>query len=267
MTPQNDIFAQLDGAKRIWAVAAVHGDRERLCALHERLLPKLQTGDRLIYLGDFLGMGTDIIGTVNELLIARAEAMCVPGMEPWDIAYLRGDQEEMWDKLLQIQFAPNPMEILDWMYQRGVMSTVEAYGGDPEMGRRCARDGAVALTQWTTALRETMRGHPGHDALFGELKRAGIASDMGALFVNAGINRTESLEEQRDSFWWGGATFASTDEPFGQYRMVVRGYDPDHGGKAVGRHTATIDGGCGWDGRLNAACIMPDGTFAEWIEV
>lgn len=267
MTSRDEIFARLDGAKRIWAVAAVHGDAAKLRALHARLLPKLMTGDRLIYLGDFLGIGPEIIGTVDELLAARAEAMCVPGMEPWDIAYLRGDQEEMWDKLLQIQFASNPMETLDWMYERGVMPTVEAYGGNPEMGRRCARDGAVALTQWTTALRETMRGYPGHDALFGELKRAGLAADVGAMFVNAGIDRNESFDEQRDAYWWGGASFASKDEPFDQYRMIVRGYDPDHGGKAIGQHTATIDGGCGWNGTLNAACMDQGGEFIEWIEV
>lgn len=267
MTPQNEIFARLDGATRIWAVAAIHGDADRLRTLHERLFPKLLTGDRLIYLGNFLGMGPDIIGTVDELLAARAEALCVSGMEPWDICYLRGAQEEMWDKLLQVQFAPNPGEVLDWMYDNGVTATLEAYGGNPEMGRRCARDGAVALTQWTTSLRGAMHLHPGHDALISELKRAGIAQDMGFMFVNAGINRNESLEEQRDAFWWGGAAFAGKDEPFGDFRLIIRGYDPAHGGKAIGRHTATIDGGCGWNGTLNAACIGPDGTFLEWIEV
>ena len=41
-------------------------------------------------------------------------------MFPIDIVYLRGQQEEMWHRMLQIQFAPNPKEVLPWMLQQGV---------------------------------------------------------------------------------------------------------------------------------------------------
>jgi serine/threonine protein phosphatase 1 len=266
VTRQNEIFARFEGARRIWAVAAVHGDATRLRELHAQLLTKFETGDRLVYLGNFLGMGMDIAGTIDELLAARADVMCVPGTEPWDIAYLRGAQEEMWDKLLQIQFAPNPREVLEWMYGQGVSATLEAYGGDPEIGRRYARDGAVALTQWTMGLREAVRAHAGHDILMGELKRAAIATDTGLVLVNAGLDRTQELAEQRDAFWWGGDGFGGTDTPYRDFNMVVRGYDPAHRGVSVGNHVATIDGGCGWGGTLNAACLAPDGNILEWIE-
>ena len=75
------------------------------------------------------------------------------------------------------------------------------------------------------------------------------------------------LLEQRDAFWWGGDSFANNDAPFREFTMVVRGYDPAHKGKAIGEHFATIDGGCGWGGTLNAACISADGAFVDWIEV
>ncbi len=265
--PWNKVFARIEGAKRIWAVAAIHGDADRLRALHAQLLPKLTEGDRLVYLGNYLGLGSEVVATLDELLAARADALCISGMEPWDIAYLRGAQEEMWDKLLQLQFAASPGEVLDWMYRRGVSATVEAYGGDTEMGRRCARDGAVALTRWTTGLREAMRAHPGHDTLVSELKRAAVARDLSAVFVSAGIDWSRSLDDQNDSFWWGGDGFDGHDRPFGEFRRVVRGYDPAHRGKTVGTHIATLDGGCGRDGTLNAACLGAHGDFLDWIEV
>jgi serine/threonine protein phosphatase 1 len=90
---------------------------------------------------------------------------------------------------------------------------------------------------------------------------------MSAVFVNAGIDWTQPLGEQNDSFWWGGEGFDGHDQPFGGFRRVVRGYDPAHRGKAIGTHTAIVDGGCGRDGTLNAACLGPDGDFLEWIEV
>lgn len=267
MTPSNEIFARFEGARRTWAVAAIHGEVECLRSLHKQLLPRLEVGDRLVYLGNFLGKGPEITATVDELLTARAQILCLPGMEPWDIAYLRGAQEEMWDKLLQIQFAPNPREVLEWMYGQGVGETLTAYGGDPETGRRYARDGAVALTQWTMGVREGIRNHPGHSLLMGELKRAAVALDQGLVLVNAGIDRELELSEQRDAFWWGGDTFAARDVPFREFTMAVRGYDPAHKGKALGNHIATIDGGCGWGGTLNAACINRNGEFVDWIEV
>ena len=68
------------------------------------------------------------------------------------------------------------------------------------------------------------------------------------------------------AFWWGGDGFGGTDTPYRDFNMVVRGYDPAHRGVSVGNHVATIDGGCGWGGTLNAACLAPDGNILEWIE-
>src|SRR5262249_9603135 len=66
----------------------------------------------------------------------------------YDIAYLRGGQEEMWQKLLQIQFAPNPREVLGWMLTQGVGATLAAYGGDVRLAGGAARAGPMALTRW-----------------------------------------------------------------------------------------------------------------------
>ena len=60
----------------------------------------------------------------------------------------------MWQKMLQLQFAPNPQDVLRWMLAQGVEGTLRAYGGRPEEGMAAAREGAVRLTRWTNGLRE-----------------------------------------------------------------------------------------------------------------
>ena len=41
-------FAALRKAERIWAVAAIHGEAERLAAVHDVLEPRIGPGDRLV---------------------------------------------------------------------------------------------------------------------------------------------------------------------------------------------------------------------------
>ena len=75
--------------------------RDKLVALHAVLWERFQAGDRLVYLGNYMGLGPDVIGTIDELISFRTATLCRAGMEPEDIVFLRGAQEEMWRKLLQ----------------------------------------------------------------------------------------------------------------------------------------------------------------------
>jgi serine/threonine protein phosphatase 1 len=259
-------FAKLRAARRVWAVAAIHGEAERLENLHRALWPRLQTGDRVVYLGNMIGRGSRVRQTVDGLLAFRRAALARPGAFACDLVYLRGSQEEMWQKLLQLQFATDPRGVLAWMIEHGVGATLESYGGTVDSARREVSVGTLALTRWTGALREAMQRCPGHYQLFGALRRAAFTDDGGLLFVNAGLDPTRPLEAQSDSFWWSRGAFSRIVEPYGGFRRVVRGFDPDHGGFAISEHTATIDGGCGFDGPLMAACLLPDGELAERLE-
>ena len=78
--------------------------------------------------------------TISEMLSFRRDLLAIPGVLAGDLVYLRGAQEEMWQKLLQLQFAPNPKDVLSWMLGQGVDSTLRAYGGNPETGMAAARD-------------------------------------------------------------------------------------------------------------------------------
>src|ERR671925_303181 len=112
-----DKFAVLRKCRRVWAVAAIHGESARLDALHRAIEQRFGVGDRLVYLGNYLGHGSDVRATLDALLAFRRELIARPGMFAADVAYLRGSQEEMWQKLLQLQFAPNPREVFAWMVE------------------------------------------------------------------------------------------------------------------------------------------------------
>ncbi len=259
-------FAELTCARRVWAVAAIHGEAGRLKALHAALGPRLQPGDRLVYLGNFLGRGNAIVDTLDELLAFRRAALCLPGAEPEDIVYLRGAQEEMWRKLLELQFAPAPADILAWLLAHGADATLAAYGGNPERGRAAFREGPLATTRWTGGLRAAMRGHPGHDELLASLKRCAYTAGGELLFVHAGLDPHRPLTEQGDAFWWGSGYFEQMHESYAGFRLVVRGYDRAHGPAKVGAVIASIDGGCGFGGTLNAGCFDLSGRPVDWIE-
>ena len=254
-------------ARRVWAVAAIHGEADRLAALHDRLERVWQPGDRLVYLGNYLGRGPAIRRTIDELLGFRLAVMAQPGGFACDVAFLRGSQEEMWQKLLQLQFAVSPKDVLQWMLDQGVGATLEAYGGDAQQGFAACREGPRAITRWTSALRAALNAIPGHSQFLSALRRAAVtdaAGDEGALlFVHAGIDPTRPLDAQGDAFWWGGNRLLELTEPYAGFRRVVRGFDRKHGGLVEATHVTSLDAGCGFGGELLAACFAADGTVSE----
>lgn len=263
---ESNIFATLRGGGRVWAVGAIRGEHARLRSLHGAMAEECKPGDQLVYLGDYLGYGTQVLDTINELLTFRRAFIARPGVELDDVVYLRGAQEEMWQKLLQLQFAPNPAEVLRWMLDHGIGPTIAAYGGNPDEGYTCVRDGILALTRWTSQLRQTMRGHDGHTTLMSVLKHAAFTDDNMLLFTHAGLDPTRPLSAQMDAFWWGASDFAGLSAPYSGFRLVVRGSDRRHGGIMIGPHIATLDSGAGLGGPLTAACFGPDGTILKMLE-
>jgi hypothetical protein len=263
-----DPFAHLGRPRRIWAIAACHGDVARLEALHRAIWERFGLGDRLIYLGNYLGAGAPA-ETIDALLSFRAALLGRPGMIPGDFVYLRGAQEEIWSKLLQIQFAPNPQEVLRWMLNRGAATTLEAYGGSAQAGLAASRDGAIAMARWTNRLREAIRQRPGHEKLMTVLQRAALTEDTGAgalLFVHAGLDSTRPLAAQGDSFWWGAAGFEQVTQSFETFSRIFRGFDPAGKGAQFDGYKVTLDGGCGMGGSLIGAAIAADGEILELLE-
>jgi serine/threonine protein phosphatase 1 len=244
----------------------VHGEARRLARVHDLIGPRFQNGDRLVYLGNYLGHGENVGATMDELLDFRRRVLGRSYGFACDIAYLRGAQEEIWQKLLQLQFAPNPGELLAWMVRAGVEATVQAYGGNLRQGFAATRDGPRTITRWTGSLRAAMNAAEGHSTLFAALRHAAYTGEGGLLFVHAGIDPRRTLSQQGDLFWWGGADVVELEAPFANFRRVIRGFDRDRRGIVEGRFGAAVDGGAGRGGRLQAACFAVDGSVVDSCE-
>jgi serine/threonine protein phosphatase 1 len=253
-------------ANRIWAVAAIHGEADRLARLHEALAPQFQPGDRLVYLGNYMGYGPTIVETIDHLLAFRRRFLAQPGRFSCDVAYLRGSQEEMWTRLAELQFAVNPGEVLNWMLERGVGVTLGAYGIDPDEARARARGGALELARFGTALRAAIDAHPGHRPFTQAVRRAAVTEHGELIFVHAGLDPAQPLDVQDDTLWWGGADFEAIAPPYGAALRLIRGAAPDHAGPRVTGFGASIDAGCGSDGPLRAVCFDLAGHIVERIE-
>ena len=261
-------FAVLRGVRRIWAVGSVHGEIDALRSLHARLFDRLRPRDALVYLGNYLGYGSGILDTVSELLRFRRIFLARPPfVEASDFVLLRGSQEEMWQRVLQLQFAVNPAEVMEWMAKRGVAATLAAYAGGTQQEILGRGAGPLTIAQWTNSVRAAMREVPGHVEFMSALKRAAYTEGEGSmLFVNTGVDVSRPVQAQSDSFWWAGRSFASISEPYGTFTRIVRGYDPAHEGFRDSGVTVTVDGGCGFGGPLVAACFDAGGAVLERLE-
>lgn len=262
----NGNLARLGRAGRIWAIAAVHGEAERLQRLHDRIAQRFDETDQIVYLGNYLGHGGAVTATVDEMLDFRRRVLARRRGFACDIVYLRGAQEEMWQKLLQLQFAGNPGEVLAWMVREGVEATVRAYGGELRHGFAATRDGPLTITRWTTTLRNAMNARPGHTALFGRLRHAAGTADGQLLFVHAGVDAGKPLAAQGDAFWWGDRDILDLTAPFAGFRRVVRGFDRRQRGLVERDFAVSLDAGAGRGGQLLAAAFAPDGAVLEVVQ-
>ena len=257
-------FAVVRRARRIWAIGSIHGEAQRLMALHDAIAPRFADGDRLVYLGNYFGRGGRIAETIDELIRFRRAVIAQPRMFAADVVFLRGAQEEIWHKLLQLQFAMNPAEVLDWMLAQGAGTSIAAYGGDAKLGFAAAREGARAITRWTVALRDAMNQHPGHQALFSAVKRAAYSDDGRLLFVHAGLDPTRPLGAQGDALWWGSASFPGRLNGYEGYALIVRGAARGSRRVELNGCVLSVDAGCGFGGDLAAALIdAPSGALMD----
>jgi len=264
---QDTKFAILSGKRRVWAVASVHGELEKLKNLHGQLANHFQAGDGLIYMGNIMGRGPNVGGCINEALNFRRLVILQDGADVDDVVFLRGCQEEMLYKLRHIPFAKEPEEVLAWMANQGVESTLRAYGTSCEEGIRAAHEGMTGVSAWMNTLKAEMHKIDGHEQYMDALKRAAYTEDKRLLFVNANVVPDMPLDAQSDAFWWGTQEFRELDHPYGGFERTVRGYDHRQEGYHIAKHQLCIDGGCGFGGKLIAVCFEDNGALVERIEV
>ena len=266
---EGHLIATLVGGGRFWVIGSVHGDADRLARIHHHVAARFTPGDRLVYLGGYMGYGPRVIDTINEILVFRRRIIAMPGVELDHVVYLRGAQEEMWQKLLQLQFAQGPSKVLSWMVEHGAGATISAYGGSLAEGMDAAEKGVLALTRWTNTLRQAVREWDGHSQLISALRHAAVTDDGALLFVHAGIDPTRPLDAQVDHFWWGSSVLDGMDQPYGSFNALVRGYASTGPRLQTDGPILTLDGGCGRlpDGHLIVACLDGNGQVLDIAQV
>ena len=99
-------IARLSDGGRIWALGAQQGNDRALEILINRLLPRWQRGDKLVVLGNMLGADGDPARAIDLMLLLRRRLLATN--LACDVFFLRGAQEEMWHKVLGLQFAMSP---------------------------------------------------------------------------------------------------------------------------------------------------------------
>lgn len=229
-------IARLSAGGHIWALGAQRGDDRALGTLAGMLLQRWRRGDKLVVLGNMLGGDGDPGRALDLMLLLRRRLLAAN--LACDVFFLRGAQEEMWHKLLGLQFAMSPLSVLDWMLARGLGATVEAYGGNVEEGRIACRAGPTAIARWTVGLREAQMMRAGHADLLNSLARAAVSADGAVLLSAAGVDATRPLDDQGDAFWWNGQSDRALDDALAHdgnagwqaVKRVVRGSGP---GEAV----------------------------------
>lgn len=222
----NSKFAEFKSCNNIWAIGSIHSHIDSFDSIKKHVINKFSKNDKIVFLGNIIGVGDFAQETLSSVIDMRLKLMSKFNLNPEDIVFLRGAQEEMFLKLLQLQTSPNPNEILLWMYEHGVNKTIDSYGLDSKELIEISTRGTIAINRWTSRLNDILTYKNGHREYFSHLCHAAFSKSRLILFVNRGVDITRPLFAQSDCFWWGYHNFSKLDKPYRTFRKIVRGYEP-----------------------------------------
>ena len=218
-------FVEIKKTNKLWAVGSIHSNLKSFNSIKKFILNNFAPNDKLIFLGNIIGLGENSKETLSSVIELRFNLMSKFKIKPESIIFLRGAQEEMFSKLLQLHIAPNPSEIVEWMFDHGVNQTIKSYGFSEEEVKNIASSGTIKISRWTASLNRALQFNPGHTQYFLSLKHAAFSHTRKILFVNRGVDITRPLSAQNDCFWWGFQNFSKIKEPYKTFSRIVRGYE------------------------------------------
>ena len=221
-------FIELKKSDKLWAIGSIHSNLKSFISIKQYILKNFNPDDKLIFLGNVIGLGDNSKETLSSVIDLRFNLMSKFKLKPESIVFLRGAQEEMFSKLLQLQLAPNPREIVEWMFEHGVNKTITSYGFSEDIVKNIASSGTINISKWTSSLSKSLQKNPGHREYFLNLKHAAYSQTKKILFVNRGVDITRPLSAQNDCFWWGFQNFSKIQEPYKTFLRIVRGYESEH---------------------------------------
>ena len=221
-------FQELSNTNRIWAIGSIHSSIQSFQSIKKYILLNFKEGDKIIFLGNIIGFGDQSKKTISDVLNFRFKLMATYNLAHEDIVFLRGAQEEMFSKLLQLQIAPNPNEIIEWVFSHGVDQTVISYSFEPDLFRDVSLQGTIQINKLTAKLNKKISQTTGHKEFFSNLKHAAFSDSKEVLFVNRGVDLSRPLSAQNDCFWWGYQNFSLINKPYNSFKRIVRGYQSNH---------------------------------------
>ena len=221
---KNNKFHEFRNINKIWAIGSLHSSIDSFKSIKNYILLNFSKGDKIIFLGNIIGFRNKSKEIISEVLSLRFNLMSEFNLNHEDVVFLRGAQEEMFSKLLQLHIAPNPLEIVEWIFSHGVDQTVISYNFEPEQFRNVASQGSIQINKLTSKLNKKISETPGHNEFFSNLKHAAFSNSMEVLFVNRGVDLSRPLSAQNDCFWWGYQNFSLINKPYSTFRRIVRGY-------------------------------------------
>lgn len=259
-------FATITAPGNIWAVSSINGDAQRLRQIHAGIDARLTRQDTVVYLGNYYGPHPKVLETVQELIKFRKHFLSQPRTFADQIIYLRGQREDMWEKLLQLQFSTNPKEALSFMIENDIGTVLDAYGSSVDEALERLRLSLVELTHYTLRLRSNIRMNPGHYEFMSLFKRAAMTADQKLLFVHAGLDPSAPMDKQGDNFWWGHRDFVALERQYEGFRRIIAGHSPYKEGLQQYPVATILDNGAGMDGTLMAACLDANGNVLDLLE-
>jgi len=179
------------------AIGDVHGNRAALDDLLVRLDPELQSGDTVVFLGDYIDRGPDTRGCIDSILRVQSAGRV-------NVVTLAGNHE---DWLLRTVADPHRHS---WLIGMEGFDTIASYSEAAADILRSAADAAgprLIMDELALPYDEFLKVvPPDHLAFLRSLRLAYQADD--AIFVHGGLNPAVPLQEQsREDVLWGTTTF------------------------------------------------------------
>ena len=265
-------LANLGEAARIWVIGSIYGRYGQLCQVHEHLTNHVRAGDRIVYLGNYLGSHSlwtgQGISLINELVEFRNLLIAVPGFFANDIHFLHGQGEDLLQQVLHLPFQKNHAAWLQKASLYGLENYTTPYGGTGDEINHIGHLGIIAMNKWSHHIRQMIARFPGHAEFFAHLKSAAITQSKNAaqslLFVPAGLSPHHPLSLQHDLLCWPEQDIAQLTH-YAPFVRIIRGQSFTNSPIDKTKFVLTLDDGAGMNGTLHAACLDPQGRIMEWL--
>ncbi len=253
---QNAPKATVPAGKRIYAIGDIHGRRDMLDALLERIEADIggaglsretfaaggapsESEPQLIFLGDYVDRGADSRGVIDRLLGLRET-------RPASV-FLKGNHEA-----IMLDFLGDPEDLTQWL-DWGGEETLASYGVDAAAGKTPAALAREISDRFPAA----------HRAFIDSLQLYHVEGDY--IFVHAGLRPGVPLKDQTEAdLIWIRKRFHNAAPEERPDKVVVHGHTPESKPVDVGWRIGVDTGAC-YGGMLTA--VVLEGTTRRFLSV